>query len=368
LNGDSIGDTNLPHHGVDDFPFIEKDGWLKRFDVNITSPSNNSVIRGNIMINVIFTGSFIKLHSEFRAIIEIDTLNQNEPLFGNYNWVNANLLYWTFYWNTTQCENGIHTIYARSRLKTSVMNYVVVFVNNTLPEDTDGDGIPDIIDSDDDNDGLLDIEEDFDMDGFLGRNETDPKNYDTDGDTYGDKIDAFPRDPLEWGDTDLDGIGDNKDLFPNDPSEWKDVDADGYGDNRDVFPLDPSEWNDTDGDRIGDNSDTFPKDPFEWNDTDNDGIGDNGDAFPTDPAASIDTDGDGYPDRWNEGKSEKDSTTGLKLDEYPDNPTKWEKEDNEKKMTTRIIVVIVVLILFILGLCILFYSIWNRRRPTPNEE
>jgi subtilisin family serine protease len=73
--------------------------------------------------------------------------------------------------------------------------------------DTDGDGIANIDDTDDDNDGVLD----------------------------GD--DAFPLDPTESADTDGDGIGDNADLFPNDPLETVDTDGDGIGDNGDAFPL-----------------------------------------------------------------------------------------------------------------------------------
>ncbi len=53
--------------------------------------------------------------------------------------------------------------------------------------DTDHDGQDDSIDSDDDNDGLYDFQEQA-----MG---TDPLKYDTDGDGVGDKEDAFPLDP-----------------------------------------------------------------------------------------------------------------------------------------------------------------------------
>ena len=67
--------------------------------------------------------------------------------------------------------------------------------------DTDGDGIPDEIDPDDDNDGV------------------------------DDSSDAFPLDPTEWEDTDGDGTGNNADL---------DDDNDGVLDEDDIDPLDPS--------------------------------------------------------------------------------------------------------------------------------
>lgn len=104
--------------------------------------------------------------------------------------------------------------------------------------DSDGDGIPNRQDPDDDNDGVL------------------------------DKDDAFPLDSAESVDTDGDGIGNNVDT---------DDDGDGMADTQDLFPLDGKETVDSDGDKVGDNADTFPADPKEWKDSDQDGLGDNAD-------------------------------------------------------------------------------------------
>ena len=157
--------------------------------------------------------------------------------------------------------------------------------------DSDGDTIPNCVDTDDDNDGVLDTN------------------------------DAFPLDPAEWTDTDADGIGNNADndddndgftdldelVCDSDPLDRfnkpadqdsdlipdcvdPDRDGDGYDNTQDVFPDNDREWVDTDGDGLGDNfevdddndgyldtNDAFPLDPNEWSDTDNDGIGDNAD-------------------------------------------------------------------------------------------
>lgn len=123
--------------------------------------------------------------------------------------------------------------------------------------DTDDDGLPNILDADDDNDTVRDSE------------------------------DAFPTDATETQDTDGDGVGDNADVFPDDADETADADGDGVGDNADVFPNDPNESVDSDGDGAGDNSDAFPNDPSETLDTDNDGVGNNADP---------DDDGDGVSD------------------------------------------------------------------------
>jgi Tol biopolymer transport system component len=69
--------------------------------------------------------------------------------------------------------------------------------------DNDADGIPNDVDSDDDNDGLSDTTE-----ATLG---TNPLLADTDFDGVIDSTDEFPLDPNEQVDTDSDGTGDNAD-------------------------------------------------------------------------------------------------------------------------------------------------------------
>ena len=222
--------------------------------------------------------------------------------------------------------------------------------------DTDGDGVGNTLDRDDDNDGVRDPDDAFAL---------DPNEWaDTDGDGYGDNEDAFPDDWREQFDTDRDGVGDRADEdddgdgipdadderpldtdndgtdnrddpdddgdgvpdedddLPVDPAESVDTDGDGVGNNADAdddgdgvvdgeddLPLDPTESRDSDGDGVGDNADAFPEDPDEWADADADGTGDNADpdddndgvrdvddAFPNDATASADRDGDGVPD------------------------------------------------------------------------
>ena len=100
--------------------------------------------------------------------------------------------------------------------------------------DTDNDGVDNSADADDDNDGVLDVN------------------------------DAFPLDRLESVDTDRDGVGNNAD---------NDDDNDNALDVNDAFPLDVSESVDTDSDGVGNNAD---------NDDDNDNALDESDAFPLD--------------------------------------------------------------------------------------
>ncbi len=85
--------------------------------------------------------------------------------------------------------------------------------------DTDGDGIPDNLDDDDDNDGILDVYEEAGWsNGFGGPYVTDPLLSDTDRDGMSDgaekMLDTNPLNP----DTDYDGVLDGDDSDPNDPT------------------------------------------------------------------------------------------------------------------------------------------------------
>ena len=253
--------------------------------------------------------------------------------------------------------------------------------------DTDGDGIPDIEDTDDDNDGVLDENDAFPLDSkewldtdedLVGNNadadddndgfpdsveiqeNTDPldknskpsdkeKDTDSDGipdsedadddnDGFNDTIDAFPFDKNEWLDTDEDGTGNNADT---------DDDNDGFTDSEEIEagtdPLDKdskpteekqdtdndgipdSEDEDDDDDGFNDNIDAFPLDKNEWLDTDEDGTGNN---------ADMDDDNDGFNDiidvfpiNKNEWLDNDEDGTGDNADEDDDNDSYIDKID-----------------------------------------
>ncbi|PKI17102.1 hypothetical protein CXF71_07675 [Colwellia sp. 12G3] len=172
--------------------------------------------------------------------------------------------------------------------------------------DTDKDGVPNVTDTDDDNDNVLDVDDAFplnasesidtDLDG-LGN------NTDTDDDNDGvlDIDDAFPLDPnlsesigitpiecLDGYARDEEGVcalDTDKDGLPNVTDT--DDDNDNVLDVDDAFPLNASESIDTDLDGLGNNTDT---------DDDNDGVLDIDDAFPLDPNEWLDSDLDGIGD------------------------------------------------------------------------
>ncbi|TDM32960.1 Ig-like domain-containing protein, partial [Macrococcoides canis] len=163
----------------------------------------------------------------------------------------------------------------------------------TVQRDTDGDGIPDDVDTDDDNDGVNDSDE---IAAGL-----DPKNPDTDGDGIKDGAE----------DTDGDGIN-NDDESVDSGTTITDEDGDGVADIVDpaTKPLD------TDGDGNPDVTDT---------DDDNDGVNDSDEeAAGLDPK-NPDTDGDGIKD----GAEDTDGDGINNDDESVDSGTTITDEDGD---------------------------------------
>ncbi|HBF12137.1 MAG TPA: hypothetical protein DDW49_01900 [Deltaproteobacteria bacterium] len=147
--------------------------------------------------------------------------------------------------------------------------------------DTDGDGVGNNADSDDDADGLLDIAE-----PDLG---TDPLKADSDDDGVADGFDNCPlsKGSADQTDLDLDGQGDVCD---------NDDDGDGLNDSDEVrFDADPFD-SDTDDDGLNDGAEVARGAFVLDADSDDDGVLDGADAFPVDATESLDADGDGVGD------------------------------------------------------------------------
>lgn len=211
-------------------------------------------------------------------------------------------------------------------------------IGNPDYPDTDGDGLPDICDTDDDNDGISDEDDNCpnnpnnDQTDTDGDGEGDACDDDDDGDGILDEDDNCPLVPnSDQTDTDGDGIGDacddtplgddDDDGIPNPDDnciqiynpDQSDVDGDGIGDVCDncITTNNPNQ-EDQDADLVGDVCDNCPNEANHFQiDSDNDGIGDQCDPVDDcDPDSPnfIDSDGDGIadlcdpcPDNPNEG-------------------------------------------------------------------
>jgi hypothetical protein len=206
---------------------------------------------------------------------------------------------------------------------------------NIMPNDTDGDGLCDLIVGVSiwDNDPLGLVDSDSDNDGV------------NDLDAGGNMLDQFPLDDSEWDDTDGDRIGNNADL---------DDDGDGFNDTEEIDCLsDPlmstSQPIDSDGDTIcnaldddNDNDgynnsiDWDEFNPLEWMDSDGDGYGDN---------ADMDDDNDGWWDSceevdWNDAieiqiiynfgaNTTLPSNCPNQVDAFPYDSTEWIDTDGD---------------------------------------
>ena len=149
-------------------------------------------------------------------------------------------------------------------------------------EDADGDGIDDTTDLDDDNDGILDIDEGDDTVDTDGDGIPDYLDTDSDGDGCTDAKEAGFTDTDGDGEVDGTGLNTNGTIAGSDGYGVPlDNDNNGTADHLDVNYSDAC-IGDADGDGVKDNVDL---------DDDNDGIYD---TYEGDD--SVDTDGDGTPD------------------------------------------------------------------------
>ena len=207
------------------------------------------------------------------------------------------------------------------------------------PEDTDddNDGILDVNDNcprtsynpprptwisdsvtDMDGDGCRDSDEDLNDDGDAFDDSFDdcPTYYgtstqgeqgcaDSDGDTWSDDTDTCP---LQFGnssangkigclDNDGDGWANVDDAFDFEPTQWLDSDGDGFGDNQEGVNAD--DCIDTSGDSIFDRQGCYDYDEDGYSDSDEFwDTGNGADAFPQNPLQWSDFDGDGLGDNW----------------------------------------------------------------------
>ncbi|MEM8524531.1 MAG: hypothetical protein AAGG68_07795 [Bacteroidota bacterium] len=194
-------------------------------------------------------------------------------------------------------------------------------IGESTPTDTDGDGIPDSTDDDDDNDGVKDEqdfnplnadsdgdgvndgEDNFPLDANRSNDSQPTSTVDTDNDGTPDNIDT---------DDDNDGFTDTEEAARGTNPLKADSDGDGVNDRRDDFPLDPNRSDDsqptstvdTDNDGTPDNIDT---------DDDNDGLTDTEEAARGTNPLEADSDGDGINDGEDDFPldSSKPQSTGM---------------------------------------------------------
>jgi len=228
--------------------------------------------------------------------------------------------------------------------------------------DSDGDGIIDLIDNCEWSSGQVDVngcdwaQQDEDLDGVanglddcletisgfeVDSNGCAAYQRDSDEDGLTDDVDPCPNDvqgtdhdsdgciDLVDADDDNDGLADEEDNCPKgligisdsdfdqdgcDDSEDLDDDGDGLSDEDEILcGCDPFDV-DSDDDGVWDGEDAFPLDSSEWVDSDLDGVGDNSDNFPFDSSEWVDSDMD---------------SVGDNSDSFPTDHTEWDDSDGD---------------------------------------
>lgn len=142
--------------------------------------------------------------SKYLYVLSGDTFSLSDLISTRTNSAGASIL--TF--------RGNSAVFKLTTDSTGVAHgYSIIDVKRAL--DTDGDGISDILDPDDDNDGLLDTQEDVNGNGIVDLGETNPKLADSDGDGLSDyyELNVSHTDPTKR-DTDADGVPDGMDANP----------------------------------------------------------------------------------------------------------------------------------------------------------
>ena len=211
--------------------------------------------------------------------------------------------------------------------------------------DNDGTGAPDCIDTDDDDDGVLDGADAFPLDPSESV-DTDADGTGNNADTDDDADGQSDSDETSCGSDPLDDASTSPDNDGTGAPDCADTDDDDDGviDSADAFPFDENETTDTDGDGTGNNADTDDdadgqtdsdetacgSDPLDYastspdndgtgapdcidSDDDDDGVLDAVDPFPFDETETTDTDGDGTgnnadTDDDDDGQSDSDET------------------------------------------------------------
>lgn len=207
--------------------------------LNLVSPVNGTIVDGNVVVQGYISDDLDIFKLRYRV-------DQSSYFTMDLGSVGENG-YFEISLDPGTLSKGEHQLWIHafdgSHLSTPEIRRVIS--NTSGLDDSDSDGIPDIL-------------EDLNGNGEVDENETDPEDPDTDDDGLLDGIelddsDGFTTDPLKAdtdGDFILDGTEDangNGRLDENetDPNN-SDTDQDGRSDLDDLYPLDPERWEDPD--------------------------------------------------------------------------------------------------------------------------
>lgn len=183
---------------------------------SLASDCNAAIGKGSVIVEVLYSGTNNFIDDAQVTVTPGYTTSTDEGIafFSLYNTDIYNFRA-TKYEYTTDIENNVTVELGSSQI-------ITLYLRIDSFYDPDHDQIPNSIDSDDDNDDILDDDDNC-------RTIFNPSQTDTDQDGSGDACDMYPDD------YDNDGVSDNDDNCPDHCNKWQlDADEDGIGD-----PCDP---------------------------------------------------------------------------------------------------------------------------------
>lgn len=226
-------------------------------------------------------GYLDKINSNVNDIASSKVIVENNSDFNQYNPFKNGVISTSNIDNTNTLNNSTST---------DIVDLALNKIGISNTRDSDGDGIPDLIDShpyDANNLSRANMSELFSADYSMtdkvrGLFSLAPIDVDGDGlpDSYEAKIGTSPL----VSDTDLDGISDLNEIIGGTDPLLADTDGDGVIDGRDMEPLNKfvsvrPEFTDTDGDGVSDVIERYIGGDINKSDTDDDGIPDGSDII-----------------------------------------------------------------------------------------
>ncbi|ATX77436.1 carboxypeptidase regulatory-like domain-containing protein [Reinekea forsetii] len=185
--------------------------------------STNLTMRGNTLVNssVSMRQSYGRLTMRFNSLDALSTLDVSATLDISNN-----------YWSTTDLADILERTGYSSDQSNDTHLYPIISGSDLLTADADGDGLPDYVDYDNDNDGYSDLQEDWSSDPLFGSiyNPLDPLS----APTGSQDNDMDGQDDLADLDDDNDGLADETEVVMMTNPYLADTDWDGSNDGIEV--------------------------------------------------------------------------------------------------------------------------------------
>ncbi|MCQ8891738.1 leucine-rich repeat domain-containing protein, partial [Pseudoalteromonas carrageenovora] len=253
INASNLTNLDLSYTQITDWSSVSEFKSLKQFYAGQTSFSDLRLLEGGLLETLDVSETQISNWEPISGFTNLDYLYVRSTSFSDLSLIDLNTDFLRIYISNTQVEDlsplfdftgsylrvSIDGIPLTDPAQLDTLTTLGIEYSGTPSglEDTDGDGIGDALDDDDDNDGMSDEYElengldplnaydagyDYDGDGLTNLEEmtlgTNPQSSDTDGDGLTDSQEITLGTNPALSDSDNDGVSDYEDAEPNNSS------------------------------------------------------------------------------------------------------------------------------------------------------